>query len=830
MEIKEKIKPALPHIIAVVLFIILSFAYFYPVLEGKVLKANDSTVSNINSKEIRDYREKFHKEPLWTNSIFCGMPAYLISTRFPGNLMKHADTILRVFKMPVSVLFISMAGFYLLLLIFGVNPWLAIAGAIAYGFSSFFFQILVAGHNTQAIALAYMAPMIGGMYYAYRHDAIKGALLTAFTLSLEITANHPQITYYAMICLLVFVIIEFIFSLKEKTFPKFLKTSLILIVPIIIAIGINFGNLNTIREYGKYSIRGKSELKFEHKNVSSGLDRDYITYWSYGIDETMNLLIPNYKGGSSKPFDKDSETVKVLRQNNAGEAVNQFVKYWGTQTGGTEGPHYMGAIVIFLFVLGLVVIKGREKWWLLIATLLSVMLAWGKNFMPLTNLFIDYFPGYNKFRAVTMTLVIAQFCIPLLGFLALREYYSGSLSKKEMFRGIKIAGGITCGFLLLILILPGIAGSFISLNETEYKLPEWLTSALIVDRKALLRADSFRSLVFIVLGAGVIVGFVSGKLRKEYSILLICLLIIFDLWGTGKRYLSADRFERPSVIRKSFTPTVADAEILKDQSYHRVLNLSVSTFNDNSPTSWFHKSIGGYHGAKLKRYQELIDSSISRELGLFQSAFKTAGEQVKTLDDLIPVLMPIFNRTSVLNMLNTKYIILDPKAPPVINPHAMGNAWFVEKPLIVDNANLELASVNRIDPSREAVIDSKFSEQVKGLIYPVTGNDKIELVSYQPNELEYKYTAESEKLAVFSEIYYPAGWKCYIDGRESEYFRTNYVLRGMILPDGTHQVKFTFEPSSYINGNKISLASSLLLILLAAGYFFSRFIKRSKSE
>ena len=827
MEIKEKIKPALPHIIAVVLFIVISFAYFYPVLEGKVLKANDSTVSNVNSKEIRDYREKFHKEPLWTNSIFCGMPAYLISTRFPGNLMKHVDTVLRIFKMPVSVLFISMAGFYFLLLIFGINPWLAIAGAIAYGLSSFFFQILAAGHNTQAIALAYMAPVIGGIYYAYRYNAIKGALLTAFLLSLELLANHPQITYYAMICLLIFVIIEFVYSLREKTFVKFLKTSLILIIPVFIAIGINFGNLNTIREYGKYSTRGKSELQAEHKNVSAGLDRDYIVSWSYGIDETMNLLIPNYKGGSSLPFDKDSRTVKALRKNNAGNAADQVMKYWGKQAY-TAGPDYMGAIVIFLFILGLIVVKGREKWWLLIATILSILLAWGKNFMPFTNLFIDFFPGYNKFRAVTMTLVIAQFCIPLLGFLALREYYYGSLSKKEMLKGIKIAGGITGGMLLFIILIPGIAGSFLSSYETEY--PGWLTSALISDRKELLRADSLRSLIFILLGAVAIVGFVSGRLRKEYSILLIALLIIFDLWGTGKRYLNADRFERPSVIKKSFTPTAADAAILMDQSYYRVLNLSVSTFNDNSPTSWFHKSIGGYHGAKLKRYQELIDSSISRELGLFQATFKAAGEQVKTYDDLIPLLMPLFNRTSVLNMLNAKYVILDPKVQPVVNPHAMGNAWFVEKPLIVDNANMELASVNRIDPSREAVIDFRFSEQVKGSVYPVTGNDKIELVSYQPNELEYKYTAEGEKLAVFSEIYYPAGWKCYIDGIENQYFRTNYVLRGMILPGGTHQVRFAFEPSSYINGNKISLTSSILLFLFAAGYFISRFIKRSKSQ
>jgi hypothetical protein len=823
MEIKEKIRPALPHIIAVALFIIIAFAYFYPVLEGKVLKANDSTVSNVNSKEIRDYREKFHEEPLWTNSIFCGMPAYLISTRFPGNLMKHADTILRVFKMPVSVLFISMVGFYFLLLIFGVNPWLAIAGAIAYGFSSFFFQILAAGHNTQAIALAYMAPMIGGIYYAYRYDAIKGALLTAFMLSLELLANHPQITYYAMICLLIFVIIEFVFSLKEKTFPKFLKTSLILIIPIVIAIGTDFGNLNTIREYGKYSIRGKSELQSEHKNVSAGLDRDYIVSWSYGIDETMNLLIPNYKGGSSQPFNRDSRTVKALRQNNAGDAAEQIMKYWGTQIN-TAGPSYMGAIVIFLFILGLIVVKGREKWWLLIATVLSILLAWGKNFMPLTNLFIDFFPMYNKFRAVTMILVIAQFCIPLLGFLSLREYYYGNLSKKEMLKGIKIAGGITGGLLLIIILIPGIAGSFLSSYETGY--PGWLTSALVSDRKELLRADSLRSLLFILLGAGAIIGFVSGRLRKEYSILLVAILIICDLWGTGKRYLNADRFERISVIQKSYKPTVADAAILKDKSYYRVLNLSVSTFNDNSPTSWFHKSIGGYHGAKLKRYQELIDSSINHELASFTSAFNEAIKKSGSVDDILPA----FNNTHVLNMLNAKYIIYSPDAPPLVNPYALGNAWFAEKPVMVENANMELASVNNIYPSKEAVIDSRFRDQVKGSMYPVTLNDKIELISYQPNELEYKYTAEGEKLAVFSEIYYPAGWKCYIDGKESEYFRTNYVLRGMILPGGSHQVRFTFEPSSYINGNKISLASSILLFLLAAGYFFLWFIKRPKSE
>jgi hypothetical protein len=820
MDIKKKFRPALPHIIAIVAFIVISFAYFYPVLEGKVLKANDSTVSTINSKEIRDYRDKFHEEPLWTNSIFSGMPAYLISVKFPGNLLKHADTVLRVFKMPVSVLFLSMAGFYLLLLMFGVGPWLSIAGAIGYGLSSFFFQILAAGHNTQAIALAYMAPMIGGIWYAYRKDALRGALFTAFILSLEILANHPQITYYAMLCLLVFVITEFVYSVREKSVPKFLKTSVLMIVPVVIAVGVNFGNLYTINEYGKYSIRGKSDLTLENKNVSKGLDRDYITDWSYGVDETMNLLIPNYKGGSSRPFDRNSETVRALRQNNAGQLANQLVKYWGPQSV-TDGPHYVGAIIILLFILGLIVVKGREKWWLLIAAILSILLAWGKNFMPLTNLFIDYFPGYNKFRAVTMTLVISQFCIPLLGILALRELYYGTLSKRDVLKGIKIAAGITGGVLLLVLLIPGIAGSFISPLETQAQLPDWLTAALADDRRNLLRVDTFRSLIFVLLGAAAILGFISGKLKKEYSIAILGLLIFIDLWSVDRRYLNADRFERPAAVQKLFTPTPADEFILKDPSYHRVLNLTASTFNDNTPTSYFHKSIGGYHGAKLKRYKELIDSSIFRELNLFSAS----ADKAKTIDELLPV----FSGTNTLNMLNTKYLIYNPEAPPLVNRFAMGNAWFVEKPLFVENANNELAAVNSLDLSGEAAIDVRFRDQVKAQAYPAGTNDSIWLVSYQPNELVYKYSAEGEKLAVFSEIYYPAGWKCFIDGRESEYFRANYVLRSMVVPDGEHEIKFVFKPSSYYSGNKVSLTSSILLIVLIAGYFASGIIKKTKA-
>lgn len=820
MQVKDNIKPFLPHLIAIIIFIVVSFAYFYPVLEGKVLKANDSTVSKINSREIQDFREKNGREPLWTNSIFSGMPAYLISTKYPGNLIKYADNLLRIFNMPVSVLFLSMLGFYILLLIFDVSPWLAIAGALGYGLSSFFFQILGAGHNTQAIALAYMPPMIGGIYYSYRKDAIKGALFTAFILALEIQANHVQITYYAMICLLIFVIAEFIYSLKNKTITKFMKTSALLVIPFVIAIGINFASLYTTYEYGKFSIRGKSDLNGENKSTIAGLNKEYITTWSYGVDETFNILIPNYKGGSSRPFDRNSETFKALAQNNNQAAINQTQKYWGTQPG-TDGPHYVGAIVFFLFILGLILIKGQEKWWLLAATILSVMLAWGKNFMPFTNLFIDYFPGYNKFRAVTMTLVIAEFCIPLLGFIALRDIFSGKILKNEIIKGLKIASGITGGFILLVLIIPGFAGSFLGQGEDQY--PEWLKSALIIDRKGLLRSDAFRSLIFIVLSAGVILGFIHEKLKKEYAILAVGLLIVLDLWIVDKRYLDADRFVRAAPAQKSFSPETANAFILQDPSNYRVLNFQ-NPFNDNSPTSYFHKSIGGYHGAKMMRYQELIDSCIYPEL----AEFSAAAQKAKSIEELQKSLND--TPTPVLNMLNTKYIIFDMNSVPLLNPNAMGNAWFAERPVIAENANNELSIVRFFDPSKVATIDIQFKNQVSKTSYPVAETDKIELKSYQPDELLYTSHASDEKLAVFSEIYYPKGWICYIDGKESKYFRTDWTLRGMIVPAGDHEIKFIFKPASYYTGNKISLASSVLLILMCAGYFIAKYRMKPKME
>lgn len=812
MEYKETLKRFLPHIVAVAVFTIVSFIYYFPVLEGKVLKANDSMVSRFSSKEILDYRARTGEEPLWTNSMFSGMPAYLISVQFPGNLIKKLDTVIRIFKMPVSVLFLALIGFYIVLLMFKVNPWLALAGSFAYGFSSFFFLILAAGHNTQAVALAYMAPMIGGIYYAYRYDAIKGALFTGFLLSLQLMANHPQITYYGLICLLIFGITEFIYSFKEKTIGAFLKTSGILVIPFILAIGVNFGNLYTVAEYGKYSMRGKSDLVVKNDDSSSGLDRSYIVQWSYGIGETMNLLIPNFRGGSSHPFERDSETVKALRQNGASPTeISQFRKYWGEQPS-TEGPHYIGAVVIFLFILGLVVIKGREKWWLLAATVLSIMLAWGKNFMPLTNLFIDFFPGYNKFRAVSMTLVIAQFCMPLLGILALRDIFNGTITRKETIKGLKWAAGIAGGLSLLFLLIPGIAGSFLTSYEESTEFPAWLKTVIVSDRQELLKSDSLRSFLFILLSAVVIWAFISEKIKNKYAIFFLGALIILDLSTVDKRFLNADKFENVSAIQKSISPTPADEFLLNDPSYARVLNLTASVFNDNTPTSYFHKSIGGYHGAKMRRYQELIDTSIIKDLDSFISVFNNS----KSIEEI----QGAFATTNALNMLNTKYVIYNPEARPIINTKALGNAWFVEKPVLVENANEEISRVNSIDPSNEALIDKAFNNQVTKEIYPKAENEIIELTSYEPNELIYKYTAASEKLVVFSEIYYPKGWMASIDGQPSDHFRANYVLRAMVVPAGNHEIKFIFKPESYYTGNKVSLASSIILILSLAGYLF----------
>ncbi|MDT8402135.1 MAG: YfhO family protein [Bacteroidales bacterium] len=816
MSISPAKSKYIPHLTALVIIVLLTLVYFSPTLDNRVLQTHDTTVFAGSSKEIQDHREEFNEEPLWTNSMFGGMPAYLISAQYPGNLFKPIYNFLRAPGIPLAPILLLMAGFYLMLISFRLKPWLALLGSIAYGFSSYFFIILAAGHNTKAMALSFMAPVVGSIVYAYRRNRITGSVLTALFLTLQIIANHLQITYYTFIIVLVFGIVELISSIKNKQLPELVKTTLMLAGAAIIALAINFANLYVTYEYGKFSMRGKSELSSNQEDKTSGLDRSYATNWSYGIDETLTLLIPNIKGGASEPFDRDTETVKTLRQNNAGQYAQGIYQYWGSQPS-TSGPVYVGAIIFLLFIMGLVLIKGPYKWWLLVATLLSIMLAWGKNFMFLTNLFFDFFPGYNKFRAVTMILVIAEFCMPLLAVLALDRIFRQDVKKPELIKAFKIGLGVTGGILLLFLLFPGLAGSFISPQEAQF--PDWLRESLIADRKEMLRNDALRSLAFILAGSVIIYLAYNKKYKTTYAILTLALLLLLDLWTVNKRYLNNDNFVRENEAERVFTPTAADDYILRDTSIYRVLNLTVSPFNDGT-TSYLHHSIGGYHGAKIRRYQDLIEHSIGPEINRLTTSLNSISSMNQAEG--------VFKDLNAINMLNTKYIIISPDNPPLVNGSALGNAWFVDSYRLAENPDEELEAVNDINPARELVVNEKHEALLNEVSFDTSAGGNIKLVSYKANELIYDYSAPGSKLLVFSEIYYPKGWNAYIDGEPSDHFRVNYVLRGMIVPGGKHEIVFRFEPVSYRTGNLVSLSSSIILFLILAVYIFY-LIRRRKT-
>ncbi|MBN1388616.1 MAG: YfhO family protein [Bacteroidales bacterium] len=807
----------LPHLIALLVFVALTLIYFSPTLDNKVLQTHDTTVFAGSVKEIKDHREEYKEEPLWTNSMFSGMPAYLISTYYPGNLFKPVYNILRAPGIPIAPILLLMIGFYIMLIAFRVKPWLALLGSIAYGFSSYFFIILAAGHNTKAMALVYMAPVVGSIVYAYRRDRITGSVLTALFLTLQLIANHFQITYYTLMIILIFGIVELVYSIRNKMLPDLIKTTLLLAGAAIIALSINFANLYITFEYGKYSMRGQSELSSDLEDKTSGLDRSYATNWSYGIDETLTMLIPNMKGGASQPFDRNSETVKTLRQNNYGQYAQGILQYWGEQPS-TSGPVYVGSIIFLLFVMGLVLVKGPYKWWLLIATVLSIMLAWGNNFMFLTNLFFDFFPGYSKFRAVTMILVIAEFCMPLLGILALDRIFRQDIKKPELLKAMKIGLGITGGILLLFLLFPGLAGSFISTNEVQF--PDWLKTSLIADRKEMLRLDALRSLAFVIAASVIIYLAFVKKLKNNYAIGLLAIIVVIDMWPVNKRYLNNDDFVRKTEAERVFTPTAADNYILRDSSVYRVLNLTVSPFNDGI-TSYFHHSIGGYHGAKIRRYQDLIEHSISPEINRFSKALSN----ITSIDQVEDV----FKDLNALNMLNTKYIIINPDNPPLVNNSALGNVWLVDSYRLVESPDEELEMVNKIDPALEAVVNRKHAGRFKDISLDSTSSGNITLTLYKANELAYDYELTGTSIAVFSEIYYPKGWNAYIDGEPAEHFRVNYVLRAMVIPEGKHEIIFRFEPKSYEAGNTVSLGGSIVLYLLIAASVFY-FIKRKKGQ
>ena len=812
------INKILPHIVAVVLFIIIGYAYFTPLLEGKAIQQSDNIHWRGMSKEVRDYRQKTGEEPLWTNSMFGGMPAYFISTLFPNNHIQQVHALLSVGERPASQLFLYLLGFYIALILLGVNPWLSIVGAFAFGFSSYFFIILSAGHNTKAIAIAYMAPLILSIIFTYRRKLWLGLALTGLFFALIIKANHPQITYYAGITVLIFVIFELIKFIKENRLKQFIKISLLLLIPLIFAVGSNMGRLWTTFEYTEYSMRGQSELETTKENQTSGLDKDYATRWSYGIDETFTLLIPNYAGGSSQgELSTNSETYKTLQNNPNIPAAQakQFIKsvplYHGNQPF-TEGPVYVGAIIIFFFVFGLYLVKGPIKWWIVTATILAVMLAWGNNFMALTNLFMEYFPAYSKFRTVSMTLVIAEFTIPLMAILGLSKALKGEINKKQFLKALKNSLYIVGGLCLLFILAPGIFQDFSASADArlEQQGAGWLTEALRDDRKAILRQDALRSLIFVLIGAGIISAFYYKKLKKNHAILLLGIFVLIDLWPINKRYLNDENFAPPKEVETPYTKSKADQIILNDQEQNfRVLNLAVSTFNDAS-TSYFHHSIGGYHGAKMQRYQDLIDYHIQNEMQNIINSLQGKGVNRQRIDSIL-------KQQEVLKMLNTKYIIYNKNQAPLRNEHRLGAAWFVDDYKLVPDAQAEINALSGFNPAQNAIVDKDFNNYVEGKNFHKDTSGNIALTHYSPNHLKYEFQANSEQLVVFSEVFYPEGWKLFIDGeRVDDLFRVNYILRAATIPAGKHNIEMKFEPRSYYMGNRISGYSSVILLIFVA--------------
>lgn len=794
----DKLKKYLPHIGAVVLFLGLALGYMHPLLNGKALFQSDIVQFKGMSKELADYREKTGEEALWTNSMFCGMPGYQISVYYPNNLAQQIHRfILPKIPSPANYLFLMMVGAYFMFIMMGVGWRYALVGAFGYAFASYTLIILETGHNSKAHAMVWMTPVIGAILMTYRGRILLGSALLALFLSLEIAANHLQVTYYLMMTVLILGLVRLVDAIIKKTLPDFLKATGMMVVAALIAVGPNVSALWTTADYGAETMRGQSDLST--KQESSGLDKDYALSYSYGIGETFTLLIPDFKGGSSHgSLDEKSHVFEALMDKGVPKSqavglISSIPTYWGDQVY-VAGPVYLGAIICFLAMLGFIVLEGRNKWWLIGGFLLSISLAWGSNFEVLSDFFFYHVPGYNKFRAVSIMLVIAQLILPISAVLGLKKFLE-SEDKEAMKKYLLIATGVVGGLCLLFAAVPSMFFDFSTANDAKLVsagYPEWLVDALVEDRQSLLQGDAMRSFGFIVAAAILLFAANLGKLKGQIAAVLIAVLVLGDLWSVDHRYLDEDDFISARKNENIITPSAVDQQILADTDPNfRVINLT-ARLDQDSRTSYFHKSLGGYHGAKLKRYQELVDSCISR------------------------------SNLAVLNMLNAKYFITpDKEGNPNLrrNPLALGNAWFVQEVSMVDNADQELAYLNRNDfnPARVAVIDKRFENELKGFQPTEDSTAGIYFMEYEPNYLKYETEAATDQLAVFSEIYFANGWNAYVDGELKPHWRANYVLRSMIVPAGKHVVEFKFEPKVYYTGEKISLAGSILLALFVIG-------------
>ena len=819
-------KKLLPDLIAILAFVLLSFAYFFPAdIENRILFQHDTAAGAGAGQEVKEYYEQTGERSRWTNSLFGGMPMYQIAPSYDST--KSLQWVQKAYQLflpdYVCLTFMLMLGFYILLRVFGIPVWLAGLGGIMWAFSSYFFILISAGHIWKFITLAYVPPTIAGIVLAYRGKLLWGGILTALFVALQITSNHVQMSYYFFFVILFFVGAYFEKAWRTKTLPQFFKASAVLIVAALVGIAANVSNLYHTYAYSKETMRGKSELVQTGdaaKQTSSGLDRDYITQWSYGIDETLTLLVPNFKGGASAALSQ-SETAMSKANPMYSSLYGSLTQYFGTQPM-TSGPVYVGAFVLFLFVLGCFIVKGPLKWALIGATFFSIVLSWGKNFMPLTDFFIDYVPLYNKFRAVSSILVIAEFTIPLLAIFALKRLLEEPEILKQEKKPLGISLLLTAGIALLLAIAPGSIGSgYVPAQEAQMlqnavnqqMIPANELSDILANlgemRAELVSSDALRSFIIIGIGCSLLWLYASGKLRSSLTIAGITILCLADMWGVNKRYLNDAQFVPHSIRTETFTKTNTDELILQDTSLdYRVLNFATSTFDDNN-TSYWHKSVGGYHPAKLRRYQEMIEHHISPEMQAAYKAIATAGGEMDSVDA---------NKFRVLNMLNTKYFIFPAgqhrQTVPILNPHAYGNAWFVNKVQYVNNANEEIDALDSIIPTETAVVDARFKDVLKGTTESYKDSlSSIRLTSYTPNRLTYETNNAQDGIAVFSEIYYPDGWHVTIDGQPAELARADYILRTMYVPAGQHTIEMRFDPTSLHVTEGIAYGALALLVI-----------------
>lgn len=804
-------KKFLPHIASIVLFIMAALFYFHPVLKGQKLSQSDITQHIGMAKDVNDFRAKTGEEPYWSDA-FSGMPAYQIGTYYPNDYIKVLDDWLRFLPRPADYLFLYFLGFYVLMLALKVDWKLSILGALTFGFSTYLIIIFGAGHNAKAHTIAYMPAVLAGLLWVFQRKYLLGFVVTVIATALQIKANHPQMTYYLLFAILFLGLFELMDAIRNKEVPVFIKQTLILFGAMIIAIGMNSTRLMATKEYADYSTRGKSELTInsegKEKEVSSGLSKDYITQYSYGIDETFNLLVPRYMGGGTvESLGEDTNTYEFVESIAGPKQADGFTKriytYWGKQPY-VEAPAYIGAIIFFFFFLGAFLVRGKLKYWLITATVFSIVMSWGKNIF-LTDIFIDYVPLYNKFRAVSSFQVIAELCVPILGILGIREIFSKDRTETEKTKGLKLAVYTTCGVILAGLLYALGFSTFEGIFDSEYAQYDGLIDAVTADRRSLLFSDSFRSLVLIGISFGILWLYLKNKVKPTIAVAAFAVLILFDQLQVNLRYVNADDFKAARRIDKPFAASPVDKEILKDQSYYRVGNFTRSPFEEGR-TSYFHHSIGGYHAAKMGRYSEVID-----------------------------FYMNVYNgnvNPEVLNMLNTKYLVVrgDEGGEQVqLNPEANGNVWFVSNVSILDNANDEIQKLGGLKTKEEAFIrlDDSQSSDNQSWQFEKDSIASIKLVDYQLNHLTYESKAVTEQFAVFSEIYYKDGWNAYIDGQLTEHFQTNYILRGIKVPSGEHTIEFKFEPKVIQTGGIISLVSYALLLLIPVSWFFFERKKQS---